>query len=95
MESVVLVLHIVLAAAITGLVLLQRSSEGGLGGLAGSGGGANGLFTGRQKGNLLTKLTSYFFIGFICTSLTLVIMAKSATAVEQVSILPTSTEQAD
>ena len=74
MQSVILTIHIMLAVAITILVLLQRSEGGALGGLGG-GQGANGLFTGRQAGNILTKMTSIFFGFFIVTSLTLVILA--------------------
>ncbi len=75
MQSVILAIHIMLAIAITILVLLQRSEGGALGGLAG-GQGANGFLTGRQAGNLLTKLTGGFFACFIITSLSLVLMAK-------------------
>ena len=93
MSSVILSIHIMLAIAITILVLLQRSEGGALGGLGG-GQGANGLFTGRQAGNILTKMTTIFFACFIVTSLTLVIMAKNATAVPTETILPpTTTEQ--
>ena len=90
MNSVILSIHIMLAAAITILVLIQRSEGGALGGLGG-GQGANGLFTGRQAGNLLTKLTSIFFACFIVTSLSLVVMAKNATA--EAPELATTTEQ--
>jgi preprotein translocase subunit SecG len=76
-----------LAVAITILVLLQRSEGGALGGLGG-GQGANGLFTGRQAGNILTKLTGTFFACCIITSLTLVIMAKGSANAETTSIIP-------
>ena len=87
MHSVILAIHIMLAIAITILVLLQRSEGGALGGLGG-GQGANGLFTGRQAGNILTKLTSYFFVGFIATSLALVVMARKSATISTESILP-------
>ncbi len=77
MQTLILTIHILLAIGITVLVLMQRSEGGALGSLGG-GQGASALFTGRQAGNMLTRLTSYFFIGFICTSLALVIMAKNA-----------------
>ncbi|MBR6232058.1 MAG: preprotein translocase subunit SecG [Alphaproteobacteria bacterium] len=90
MNSFILVVHILLAFGITVLVLLQRS-EGGLGGLGGNNSAANFL-TSRQTGNLLSKLTKYFFAGFVCTSLTLVIMAKNATRPENISLVPVATE---
>ena len=93
MSSVILTIHIMLAIAITILVLLQRSEGGALGGLGG-GQGANGLFTGRQAGNILTKMTSIFFACFVVTSLTLVIMARSNTTATPETILPpVSSEQ--
>ena len=93
MHSVILAIHIMLAIAITILVLLQRSEGGALGGLGG-GQGANGLFTGRQAGNILTKLTTYFFAGFIATSLALVVMARtSVNAPAETIIPPAQTEE--
>ena len=87
MYSFILAIHILLAVGITCLVLLQRG-EGGLGGLGGSNSAANFL-TSRQTGTLLSKLTKYFFVGFICTSLTVVIMAKNANVAQPVDLLPT------
>ena len=87
MQSVILVIHIMLAAAITILVLLQRSEGGALGGLGG-GQGANGLFTGRQAGNILTRMTWIFFGCFIVTSLWLFLMAKNAVESRPANILP-------
>lgn len=88
MYSVILTIHIILAVSLTILVLLQQSEGGALGALGG-GSGAN-LFTGRQVGNFLSRTTGYLFVGFICTSLTLVILAKNMTAEETISITPTT-----
>ena len=92
MNSFILAIHILLAFGITVLVLLQRS-EGGLGGLGGNNSATNFL-TSRQTGNLLSKLTKYFFTAFVCTSLLLVIMAKNATQKENISLVPVATQQA-
>lgn len=86
MYSFILAIHILLALSITCLVLMQRG-EGGLGGLGGSNSAANFL-TSRQTGTLLSKLTKYFFVGFICTSLTLVVMAKKSNEGQAVDLLP-------
>lgn len=93
MQTIILTIHILLALGITVLVLLQRSEGGALGALGG-GQGASGLFTGRQAGNILTRMTTYLFIFFIITSLTLVIMAKQTTQEEKVNIvsLPQTTD---
>lgn len=72
METVILVIHLLLALAIIGLVLIQRSSGGGLG----IGGGGMGDFaTARGTANMLTKLTTYCALAFFCTSLSLAYMA--------------------
>ena len=73
MGSVILVIHLFLALAIIGLVLLQRSEGGGLG----MGGGMGGLASPRGAANLLTRATGICAIAFFCTSLILGIMAGS------------------
>lgn len=89
MQTFILTIHIILAICITIFVLLQRSEGGALGALGGGQGGA-GLFTSRQAGNLLSRMTAYCFAAFIITSLTLVIMAKNNNEVEKISIVPTA-----
>ena len=86
MYSLILAIHILLAVAITCLVLLQRG-EGGLGGLGGSNSAANFL-TSRQTGTLLSRLTKYFFICFVCTSLILVVMARKLNQPQSVNLIP-------
>ncbi|MBK4214592.1 preprotein translocase subunit SecG [Paracoccus caeni] len=73
MENVVLTVHLILAVLLTGVVLLQRSEGGGLG--MGGGGGGNGVMTGRQAANALTRLTWIFGIAIFCTSIALTIIA--------------------
>ncbi|MFP4385604.1 MAG: preprotein translocase subunit SecG [Alphaproteobacteria bacterium] len=70
MESVVLVIHLILALAIIGLVLIQRSEGGGLG-IGGGGGGLGGLATAKGTANALTKMTAICAAGFFTTSLLL------------------------
>lgn len=73
--EVVLVIHLMLALAIIGLVLLQRSEGGGLG--IGGGGGMGGLATPQATANALTKATGLCAACFFATSLILGIMAGS------------------
>jgi len=73
MESVVLVIHLFLALAIIGLVLIQRSEGGGLG--IGGGGGLGGLATPQGAANLLTRMTGICAGLFFLTSLILGVMA--------------------
>ena len=76
MQTIILVIHLLLALALVGVVLLQRS-EGGLGGLGGSGpgGGMGGLIGGRAAANLLTRATGILAGSFMATSIVLAILA--------------------
>ncbi|OCX64636.1 preprotein translocase subunit SecG [Thioclava sp. SK-1] len=75
MQTVVLSIHLILALLMIGVVLLQRSEGGGLG-MGDSGGGAgNGVMTGRQAANALSKLTWILAAGFLATSITLTVLA--------------------
>ncbi len=77
MQAIILVIHLLLALALIGVVLLQRS-EGGLGGLGGgggSGGGMGGLIGGRAAANLLSRATGVLAGSFFLTSIVLAILA--------------------
>lgn len=71
METILLVVHLILAIALVGAVLLQRSEGGGLG----IGGG--GLMSVRGTANLLTRTTAVLAASFMATSLALAILAGS------------------
>jgi preprotein translocase subunit SecG len=71
MTTVLLLIHVMVAIALVGLVLLQRSEGGALG----IGGGGGGFMTGRSAGNALTKSTAVLAACFFATSLALSILA--------------------
>jgi len=75
MTTVVLVIHLLLAIALVGVVLLQRSEGGALG--MGGGGGMGGFMTGRGAADLLTRTTAFLAAGFMATSLTLAILSSN------------------
>jgi preprotein translocase subunit SecG len=77
MITVILVLHILLAVALIGVVLLQKS-EGGALGIGGGGAGGGSLFSSRGAANVLTRATAILAAGFIGTSVSLAIMAGGA-----------------
>ena len=77
MENVILIVHLILALALIGIVLLQRSEGGGLG-LGGGGGG--GLVSSLSAATALGKVTWLLAIAFICTSITLTIIAAQNAA---------------
>ncbi len=74
LQSVVLVIHLILACAIIGLVLLQRSEGGGLG--IGSGGGMGALASAQTTASVLSRTTAICATGFFITSLTLGVLAN-------------------
>jgi preprotein translocase subunit SecG len=73
MTTVILVVHLLIAIALIGVVLLQRSEGGALG--IGSG-GAGSLFTSRGAANVLTRTTAILAVAFFITSVTLTIIAR-------------------
>ncbi|MGI9413581.1 MAG: preprotein translocase subunit SecG [Hyphomicrobiales bacterium] len=74
MASVVLIIHLIIALALVGLVLLQRSEGGALG--IGGGGGGGGLFSGRGAANVLTRATAVLAAVFFMTSILFAILAR-------------------
>lgn len=74
MILIVLVIHALIALALVGAVLLQRS-EGGALGMGGGGGGGGGIMSGRSAGNVLTKSTAVLGGAFMATSILLALLA--------------------
>jgi preprotein translocase subunit SecG len=72
MTTVLLVIHLMIAAALIGVILLQKSEGGGLGM---GGGGMSGFMTGRSTANLLTRTTAILAAAFFVTSLALAYLA--------------------
>jgi preprotein translocase subunit SecG len=73
MITVVLVIHLLIASALVGVILIQRSEGGALGGLGG--GSFGGLMSARGGANLLTRTTAILAAGFILTSVALAVLA--------------------
>ena len=74
METVLLVIHLIVAACLIVLILLQRS-EGGALGIGGSGGGGGNIFSARGVGNALTRTTAILAVAFFATSIGLTVLA--------------------
>ena len=77
MTTVILVLHLMIAAALIGVILLQKSEGGALGM---GGGGMSGFMTGRSTANLLTRTTAVLAGAFFVTSIALAYLAGGARA---------------
>lgn len=76
MESLILVVHVLSAVAITGLVLIQQGKGADMGASFGSG-ASQTLFGSVGSGNVLTKSTTWLAVLFFITSLTLAVMARN------------------
>ena len=66
MERIILVIHLMVAAALVGVVLMQKSEGGALGI---GGGGMSNFMTGRGTANVLTRATAILAACFMLTSL--------------------------
>ena len=84
MERIILVIHLMIAAALVAVVLMQKSEGGALGI---GGGGMSNFMTGRGTANVLTRATAVLAACFMLTSLVLVILPQLGT--KRASILPT------
>ncbi len=71
MTILLLVVHILIAIALVGVILLQKSEGGALGM---GGGGMSGFMTGRSTANLLTRVTAALAAAFFATSILLVVI---------------------
>ena len=67
------VVHVLIALALIGAVLLQKSEGGALGM---GGGGMSGFMTGRATANLLTRTTAILAAAFFATSILLVVLSN-------------------
>jgi preprotein translocase subunit SecG len=72
MIAVLLVVHIFIALALVGVILIQKSEGGALGI---GGGGMSGFMTGRSTANLLTRTTAGLAVAFFVTSIALAIFS--------------------
>jgi preprotein translocase subunit SecG len=72
MAHFLLVVHVIIAACLIGMVLIQRSESDGFG--LGSGSNSN-LLSGRSTANLMTRTTAILAALFIISSLALSVIA--------------------
>ena len=70
------VIHLLIALALIGVIMLQKSEGGALGM---GGGGMSGFMTGRSTANLLTRTTTFLAIAFFVTSVGLVMLSNART----------------
>ena len=76
METVLLVIHLLVAIFLVCFILMQRSGGGALDGLGG-GNGATNFLSARGTGNFLTRTTAILATIFFITSISLSIYYKN------------------
>jgi len=77
MFIILFVVHVLIALALVGVVMLQKSEGGALGM---GGGGMSGFMTGRSTANLLTRATAILAALFFATSILLVVLGNPVRA---------------
>jgi preprotein translocase subunit SecG len=93
MTTVIIVIHLLLACALVGVVLLQKSEGGALGM---GGGGMSGFMSGRSTANLLTRTTAILGAAFFATSIALAVLAahqREARSIIDEGPIPTAPAQ--
>jgi len=91
MEKFILVVHVLAAAAVIGLVLLQHGKGADMGAAFGSG-ASGSLFGVSGSSNLLSRLTALFVAVFFATSLTLAYLSSHRAASSSVIKVPSASE---
>lgn len=78
MEQIILIVHLVLALAIIGLILLQQGKGADVGASFGAG-ASQTLLGSTGSGNVLTRATAWLAAAFFATSFGLAIIATNKT----------------
>ena len=80
MEQIILVVHLLVALAIIGLIMLQQGKGADMGASFGAG-ASQTLFGSDGSGNVLTKATAWMVVLFFSTSFGLALIANQKTVV--------------
>ncbi len=91
MITVILVIHVFIAVALIGSILIQRSEGGALGM---GGGSMGGLMTARGSANLLTRVTAGLAVCFFVTSIGLAMLAGGVKTTRSIVDQPAATAPA-
>ena len=80
------VVQAIIAAALVGVVLMQRSEGGGLG--IGGGGSPGGLMSARGAADFLTRTTKWLAVIFVILAIVLAAVAVKATSGSEIEVAP-------
>lgn len=87
METFILVLHVVIALAIIGLIMLQQGKGAEMGASFGSG-SSQTIFGAVGSGNLFSRLTAILVAVFFITSSSLAVMSKHKSKIDDHFLAP-------
>jgi preprotein translocase subunit SecG len=79
MEQIILVVHLIVALAIIGMIMLQQGKGADMGASFGAG-GSQTLFGSDGSGNVLTRATSWLVVLFFASSFSLALLANQKSA---------------
>ena len=80
MEQIILAVHLLVALAIIGLIMLQQGKGADMGASFGAG-GSQTLFGSDGSGNVLTKATAWLVFLFFVTSFSMAVLINKRSAV--------------
>jgi len=92
MENIITVVHVLAAASLIGLILMQHGKGADMGAAFGSG-ASGSLFGVSGSSNFLSRATSLIVIVFFATSLTLAYIASHRSSASSVIQLPTTASE--
>ncbi|OEY65613.1 preprotein translocase subunit SecG [Marinobacter sp. X15-166B] len=92
-ETLVVVIHVVIAVALVGLVLIQQG-KGADAGAAFGGGASQTVFGSQGSGSFLTRVTAFLAVVFFVTSFSLAVFAKQRAEVSGEAGIPVVQESA-
>jgi preprotein translocase subunit SecG len=85
MESILLVIHVIVALVIVGLIMLQQGKGAEMGASFGAG-ASQTVFGSVGSGNFFSRLTGILVAVFFVTSFVLAVMASNSVAVDDLLI---------
>ncbi|MGC8120837.1 preprotein translocase subunit SecG [Marinobacter sp. VGCF2001] len=94
LETLVVVVHVVIAVSLVGLVLIQQG-KGADAGAAFGGGASQTVFGSQGSGSFLTRMTTFMAVIFFVTSFSLAIFAKQRAEVAGEAGIPVVQESAE
>lgn len=85
MESLLLVIHVIVALAIIGLIMLQQGKGAEMGASFG-GGGSQTVFGAAGSGNFFSRMTAILVTVFFITSFVLAMIAQNKVEVDDLTV---------